>query len=160
MFGNVYRQLKNSVRTVNNEYEIGGVLLGYTVLGYQIIVAATVQCDMAEKSRVSFVLDGDWHTRRVSELMQQFPIRPAISGIWHSHICDDAVFSAQDRRANTEFAATFGGVISMIATMPPPAREFRLTAYAVSPGGKERRCKLRLLPGIKLFPGRLFRNSE
>lgn len=97
---------------------------------------------MAEKSKVSFTLDGDWHTERALELMQEFWYKPSILGIWHSHICDIDTFSEQDRRSNKQLAMSFNGVLSMIAMLPIPLRELSLTAYFISPSGNESPCQV------------------
>ncbi|MDO4343417.1 MAG: Mov34/MPN/PAD-1 family protein [Eubacteriales bacterium] len=137
-----YCQIRNSVTNAKNNFEVGGVLLGYKILRHYSVVAVTVPPKTAEKSKVSFTLDGDWHTARALELMQTFRRKPSILGIWHSHICDGDTFSEQDRQSNMQLAISFHGVLSMIVMMEMPLRDLRMTAYFISPNGKERLCQV------------------
>ncbi len=137
-----YCQIRDSVTTAKNDFEVGGVLLGYKMFKRYSIVAVTVPTETAEKSKVSFTLDGNWHTARALELMQTFQRKPSILGIWHSHICDGDTFSEQDRRSNKQLAISFNGVLSMIVMLTMPLQDLSMTAYFISPNGKERICQV------------------
>lgn len=137
-----YCQIRDSVTTAKNDFEVGGVLLGYKMFKRYSIVAVTIPTETAEKSKVSFTLDGDWHTDRALELMQMFRHKPSILGIWHSHICDGDTFSEQDRRSNKQLAISFNGVLSMIVMLTMPLQDLSMTAYFISPNGKERLCQV------------------
>ncbi|MCB7320855.1 Mov34/MPN/PAD-1 family protein [Lacrimispora sp. 210928-DFI.3.58] len=137
-----YCQIRDSVTNAKNDFEVGGVLMGYKIFKHYFVVAVTVPTETAEKSKVSFTLDGDWHTARALELMQTFQRKPSILGIWHSHICDGDTFSEQDRQSNMQLAISFNGVLSMIVMMTMPLQDLSMTAYFISPNGKERLCQV------------------
>ena len=137
-----YCQIRSGVLAVNNEFEIGGILLGYKFLNRYFIAAVTVSTEPAKRSKVSFVLDGKWHTARVKEYMQEFRCKPSILGIWHSHICDVDTFSELDRQSNRRFAETFGSILSMIVMLTMPSRDLNLTTYFIRSGRKETPCQL------------------
>lgn len=137
-----YGQIRDLVTDTGNRFEVGGLLLGYKCFARYHVVAATVPSETAERSQVSFVLDGDWHTARAFELMQEFQHKPSILGVWHSHICDVDVFSEQDRQSNEQLAICFHGALSMIAIWTASIQNLGLTAYFISPGRKERLCRV------------------
>ena len=136
-----YRQIRNGVTNARNDFEVGGVLVGYKMFKRYHVIAVTTSAKTAEKSKVSFTLDGDWHTARALELMEAFRPKPSILGIWHSHICDGDTFSEQDRQSNMQLAISFNGVLSMIAMMTIPFQDLGITAYYISPKGKESLCQ-------------------
>lgn len=137
-----YCQIRDSVIDAKNDFEVGGVLLGYKVFRHYSVVAATVPTEIAEKSKVSFTLDGDWHTARARELIKEFRHEPSILGIWHSHICDADTFSGQDRASNKQLATSFNGVLSMIVMLAMPIQDLRMTAYYIFPDGRENLCRV------------------
>lgn len=144
----VYNQIKDSVVNANNDYEVGGVLLGYKKsFGCYYIAATTIATEIAEKSKISFTLNGDWHTTRALELMQAFRRKPSILGIWHSHICGSGVFSEQDRRSNEQLAISFNGALSMLVMMSTPLQNLSLTAYFITPWGKEKPFRVEIING-------------
>lgn len=139
-----YNQIKDSVTKAQSDFEVGGVLLGHKTFGRYFVVAVTAPTEIAEKSKVSFTLDGDWHTTRASKLMQKFQHKPSILGIWHSHICDIDVFSEQDRQSNKQLAILLNGTLSMIATLSMPLQETKLTTYFITASGKECICQVEI----------------
>lgn len=123
------------------QYEVGGILLGYQILQRCYVVAVTFPTETGEKSKVSFVLDGEQHTAHISEIMQKFCYAPSVLGVWHSHICDIPVFSEQDRDSNKQLAVALDGTLSTIATLSMPMQQLNLTTYFVTAKGKEYLCK-------------------
>ena len=136
-----YSTIHDSVTKANNQFEVGGVLLGYRAFNCFYIVAVTAQTDMSEKSKVEFTLDSEWHMAQIEEISRT--IRPELSilGIWHSHICDGDRFSDQDRRSNKQLAEAYDGVVSILATMPSQPGIVNVTVYYVPPSGAEHHCK-------------------
>lgn len=137
-----YCRIRNSVIAANNEFEIGGVLLGYKFLNRYSVAAVTVSAEPADKSNVSFTLDGKWHTACALKYMQKFWRKPSILGVWHSHICDIDVFSEQDRQSNKRLAESFGDILSMITMLTMPSQDLKFTAYLISTNGKETLCQV------------------
>ena len=145
MAGEAYRTIRESLVRAANGYEVGGILLGYEGESSFRVIAVTSSVDMPDapdRSRVSFVLDGDWHTRRVEELSRALDPEPQVLGVWHSHICDGPVFSGQDRESNQRLAECFEGIVSLLAVMDPASREVSLTAFYVEPTGAEFPCAI------------------
>lgn len=136
-----YGQIEDSMIAAKNDFEVGGVLLGYRIFGCCFVAAATVPAETSARSRVSFILDGDWHTACAADLMRSLRRKLRILGIWHSHICAGAVFSEQDRQSNTQFAASCNGALSMLVQLTP-LREVRMTVYDISADGRERLCRI------------------
>lgn len=111
-----FQTIRESVLKTDNNYETGGVLIGYRLAHLYFVVAVT-NANTAEKStKTSFVLDSAEHTQQANEIIARFRKAPAALGIWHSHICDGHNFSRQDKLSNKRFAKTFGGALSMLVT--------------------------------------------
>lgn len=137
---NAYHQINKSVVEARNQYEVGGVLLGHQVQGCFFVVAVTLPSSRDQKSIVSFVLDGKEHSRQVLESMQCFQRKPMVLGIWHSHICDVARFSQQDRQSNKQLTESLGGALAMIVTMPLSMQDVIMNTYFVAESDKEYFC--------------------
>ena len=137
-----YCQIRDCVTNAENNFEVGGILLGYKKFKRYSVVAVTSPTETAEKSKVSFILDGDQHTALAFEIMRTFRRKPSIIGVWHSHICEGATFSEQDRQSNMQLATSFHGVLSMIAVLAISLQDLRITAYYISPKGKESLCQI------------------
>lgn len=88
---------------------------------------------------VSFVLDGDSHLEQARQIARGFRKEPAVLGAWHSHICDGAVFSEQDRRSNRELAAALDGAVSIVVS----AKEMETTACYITDRGREFPCNIK-----------------
>lgn len=136
---NAYQQIKHSVAETGNQYEVGGILLGHKMRSLYFVVATTVPTEVVARSIVSFVLDGSKHTEHALKIMRHFQHEPLVLGAWHSHICDAAIFSEQDRQSNKQLAASLNGTLSMIATMP--IQKLNLVTYFIATSGKEYRCQ-------------------
>lgn len=140
----VFYQIKHSLTEACNSYEVGGLLLGHKMLNSYFIIAATVPDVITDKSITSFILDGNKHTESAIKTMQYFQYEPTILGVWHSHICDTAIFSEQDRQANKQLAIFLKGALSMITTMPVPNQRLNFTTYFITAKGKEHRCQTKI----------------
>ena len=138
-----FTTVRNCVNEANNQFEVGGVLLGYKFLNRFYVSSATAQLGIEDKSNVSFTLDGEWNMSRIAEINQSRTRKLSVLGVWHSHICDEDKFSYQDRQSNLELARLYGSIISAITIQPSPHR-VSLTAYLVSPKGKESLCKVKI----------------
>lgn len=135
-----YRQIREQIEDAGNQYETGGVLLGHKKLRRFFIVAVTPPCGIPDPALTAFVLDGPQHTRTAAQLAQRFRRRPSIVGVWHSHICDGAVFSAQDRQSNRLLAQHLGGAVSILAAPAELGRTSVLTSCFIPAHGREHIC--------------------
>ena len=109
-----FRIIKDSVFRTDNQYETGGVLIGYQLWRLYLVVAATTSKETNKSTMISFVLDGAEHTRQADDMIRKFKNAPAVLGIWHNHICDGLTFSKQDQISNKLFAEAFDGALSML----------------------------------------------
>lgn len=134
-----YHQIKSSVINASGSYEVGGVLIGCKFLNFYFIKSVTVPLYTAEKSKVSFTLDGEAHTLAAQKIIERNKGKLFVLGIWHSHICDGDRFSEQDRKSNRELAASLGGAVSMLAVMSE--NNVRLTSYFINKSGREQRFR-------------------
>ena len=135
----VLSQIQHSLAEANRDFEVGGLLLGYHLQNCFSVVAATVSSPCPSDSAVSFTLDGPFHTKQALKLLHQFQNKPELLGVWHSHLCDAAVFSEQDRQSNRHLAADFDGILSVIV-VPLPQQHIHLNAYYIYPNGEEAVC--------------------
>lgn len=127
----------------DNNFEIGGVLVGYRFWKFNFVVAATVSDAGENGSKVFFLLDGVEHTEKVNEIAESgFIWPPSVLGIWHSHICDGHNFSQQDKISNRVFAKTFGGALSMLVTQQAQTVLFSISY--ISDAGVEKDCTINL----------------
>lgn len=133
-----HQQIAEEILAANNKYEVGGVLVGYQILGDYIIVAATAQENAQEQTRTRVTLDGTYHTHLVESVCKEYLIKPKVVGIWHSHIYGEAVFSVQDKESNKLFAQINGGAISTIVMKH---KDFSWISYYVAPKGESELCK-------------------
>lgn len=137
-----YCQIKYYLINAKNDYEIGGILVGYKIGQLYWIIAVTAPNKIVDKSRISFVLEGKQHTKQVLKIMQKFRwYKPFILGVWHSHICDDVVFSEQDRLSNQEFAKFLNGTLSMITILSVSSLKLKLNTYFITGKGDELHCQ-------------------
>lgn len=155
-----YTQIKDSVTKAENDFEVGGVLLGHKIFRQYFVIAVTTSTEIAEKSKVSFTLDGDWHTIHVLELVQKYIHKPSILGVWHSHICDIDAFSEQDRQSNKQLAIFLNGTLSIIAMLLMPLQTINLTAYFITASGKERICQVEVDLYDRAIPKRYLKSHE
>lgn len=116
--GKVIRVIQECVTKADNNYETGGILMGYNLGRIYFIVAVTTPDNNINSSKVSFVLDGVEHTRKVNDVIMtsSHMCTPSVLGIWHSHICDGHNFSQQDKVSNMTLAKSLGSVLSMLVT--------------------------------------------
>ena len=139
--------IEQCVLEANDNYEVGGVLLGYNWGRIYFIVAVTTPNKNENSSRVSFLLDGIEHSRKVSDIMSSFACPPSVLGIWHSHICDGLRFSEQDKTSNKILAKSLGGALSMLVI--DHANVVAFSTYYISTTGVETRCRTTVCSRIK-----------
>lgn len=120
--------------------ESGGLLLGRRIFRSFYIVAVTVPSGSEDGSLTEFTLDGRLHRQYAAERSRNFQIPPRILGAWHSHICDGAFFSEQDRHANRILARAIHGALAVVAA--PPGLEPALSAAYVTYSGHHRECRI------------------
>lgn len=136
-----YSQIKYHLINAKNDYETGGILIGYKIGQVYFVIAVTAPNKIVDKSNISFVLEGKQHTKQVLKIMRRsLWYKPSILGVWHSHICDDVVFSEQDRISNQECAKFFNGALSMITKLPVSSQELKLNTYFITNKGCELHC--------------------
>lgn len=110
--------IRQCVIKADNNYETGGILIGYQLGRIYLVVAVTTPNSNENSSKVSFHLDGVEHTRKVNDVIMtsSHMCTPSVLGIWHSHICDGHNFSQQDKVSNMTLAKSLGSVLSMLVT--------------------------------------------
>lgn len=138
--------IRQCMTKADNNYETGGVLIGYKLGRIYFVVAVTTTDNNVNSSKVSFVLDGVEHTRKVNDIIMTFDHAraPSVLGIWHSHICDGHGFSRQDKVSNMALAKLFGGALSMLVTKS--ANTILLSASYISETGIEKNCTIKFQP--------------
>lgn len=112
-----YEQIEKCVKSADNTYEVGGVLVGYRLLNFFFVVEVTFSENVAYASKTAFILDGELHTKKATDIIEKHHIHPKIIGSWHSHILDGGSLSKQDRISNRHLASLLNGALSMIVTM-------------------------------------------
>ena len=122
--------------------------MGYNLGRIYFIVAVTTPDNNINSSKVSFVLDGVEHTRKVNDVIMTsgYMCTPSVLGIWHSHICDGHNFSRQDRVSNMALAKLFGGALSMLVTKSSYTILF--SASYISATGIEEDCTIKFQPKV------------
>ncbi len=91
--------------------------MGYKCLGEHIVVAATVPEENSCRDKVQFYLNGAYHSHKAEAMMRKTWPKAKILGVWHSHICDDVIFSEQDSRSNRQLAKLLNGCASTLVTL-------------------------------------------
>lgn len=132
-----YLQIQQSVEKAANIYEIGGVLIGHKHEREYYIEEITVDSGNYETSKTSFVLNGELHTHMAQKIIGSSKRPLALLGVWHSHICDTARFSRQDRDANNTLAYILNGALSVLVTWCEKATEVRIQGYYIAPDNSE-----------------------
>ncbi len=140
---NAFHTIKQCLLKADNNYETGGVLIGYHLWRMYFVVAITTPNTNSNSSMVSFLLDGAEHTRKVNDVIMTsgFMCPPSVLGIWHSHICDGHSFSQQDKASNMTLAKSFGGVLSMLVTQSARAILFSVSHISIT--GIEEDCVIK-----------------
>lgn len=134
---NAYLQIQQSVKKAANRYEIGGMLIGSKNERTHYIEAITVDSGNYETSMTSFVLNGELHTYMAQKIIDSSERPLAQLGVWHSHICDTARFSKQDRDANNTLAYILNGALSVLVTWYEKATEVKMHGYYIAPDNSE-----------------------
>ena len=103
-------QIYQVIYDSQNNYEIGGILLGIrspvSIIGLQAIHIPSM-----DQSSFSYHLDGDKATEIVNDSSYEFV------GIWHSHTNSCNHFSKTDESMNHDLAKIFDGIISVLAVI-------------------------------------------
>lgn len=132
-----YLQIQQCVEKAANLYEIGGILVGHKNESKHYIEAITVDISNCETSKTSFVLNGELHTHMAQKIIDSSKKPLAWLGVWHSHICDTARFSQQDRDANNTLANILNGALSVLVTWDERAKEVTTHGYYIAPDNSE-----------------------
>lgn len=127
----VYQTIRNHVYNTGFQYETGGILLGYRIFGIFYIRAATFSRCSEKTTRMTFILDGEEHTRQMEMLRKGFWSPLDMVGVWHSHTTNDTTLSAQDMESNKLLSNSFGEIVSIIVTQRG-ADDIWITPYYVS----------------------------
>ncbi len=127
-------EIHRALVRAEGKYEIGGLLLGEKNRQDCYISAVTVA--EGNRSRVSFILNGEFHQKLAEEIQNEMNGTLEILGVWHSHICDGHNFSRQDMLSNAELAKVLGGAVSIIVTDNP----LEFSGAYVAPDGEQRDC--------------------
>lgn len=142
----IQKRVSNTIRCciskADNNYETGGVLIGYKLGLLYIIVEATSTNSVSNNSNVSFLLDGAEHTRKFNDITAGIKCSPSALGVWHSHICDGHNFSEQDKISNRILAKSLGGALSMLVSKPGHSVLFSISH--ISAVGNEEDCVINL----------------
>lgn len=139
----VYNQLNKDVQEAGNQYETGGLLLGYKLLGLYYIVAITASDEKDDTTNISFVLDGAKHKVYAAEIAKQFRVQPDMLGVWHSHTNEINHFSEQDKASHKQLVRSIGSSISMLVTMNGTTKELNLIASYITANAREYSCRVR-----------------
>lgn len=134
--------INQSLLEADNNFETGGVLIGYRI-GHKCFVASSTTPKIDEnRSKVSFLLNGEDHTQKVNEIVKSKRVwSPSVLGVWHSHICDGHSFSQQDKMSNMALAKSFDGALSMLVTQS--ANTVSFSASYISAEGIAEDCVIR-----------------
>lgn len=124
-----YDKLLKHVCATNFLYETGGVLLGYRYWRIYYITDVTFPCRCGSNSRMTFVLNGEEHTRQVIKIIKNYLIPPRLIGVWHSHTTDDGTLSLQDEQSNRILVNQMGELLSMIVIRTKSKSNIQLIAY-------------------------------
>ena len=137
-----YQRITKAVIQTDNQYEVGGVLLGYKICGCYIIADATTPENSNGQSKTTFILEGEYHALQAETLAKSFRYTPTVMGIWHSHICDGLVFSTQDEISNKQFAHIYKDAVSVLVIMQ--SKKFLWRSYHLALDGKAYLCKTKM----------------
>lgn len=140
-------KIKNHIQAVNNECEIGGLLLGYRFLNCILITEITAIND-TESSSVSFVLNGEKHIEQAEKVIKKYLFKPILLGVWHSHTRNISVFSIQDQKSNSVLVSQIGSIISTIVTFSDVTKNCNYTSYYIKLNDKEHACLTKVIKGI------------
>ncbi len=141
--GKAFHTISQYVHEAANNYETGGVLIGYSLGRIYFVLAVTTSNSTENSSKVSFTLDGVEHTKKVNEIVMAsgFLFSPSVLGIWHSHIFDGHRFSSQDRISNMVIAKSLGGALSMLVTQSTHGILFSVVHISIA--GDEEDCAIK-----------------
>lgn len=139
-----HSKLKNAVNLTENEYETGGVLLGYKLLNRYYIIDVTAADEKECASRNCFYLDGNKHCSYVTETRKGYIIKPAVLGVWHSHTCEMNFFSFQDLETNKKIATLYNGALSMLLTTNM-FEGYLLNVYHIDENHTQELCKVKFV---------------
>ena len=110
----VRKKLFNAFKQSDLQFEVGGVLLGYRLFNYWIVIDATVPVSTEQKKHFEFTLDGAEAEKAAALLIHRYWPPLSFIGVWHSHPGMNDVFSKQDRESNLQLACSSNGTLSAL----------------------------------------------
>lgn len=131
------KKIEHALTASQNQYEQGGLLVGYRLFSLFAIVDLTVAPSSEQFPQISFTLDGKLHEALVTQCIAHHWPSPTILGVWHSHTQYIDHFSSQDRIANAVMAQALQGTLSALV-LPAP---FSWQTYYISMDGRTQPCK-------------------
>ena len=132
-----YLQIQQCVEKAANLYEIGGILIGHKNESEHYVEAITADHGNCDASKTSFVLNGELHTHMAQKIIDSSKRPLTLLGVWHSHICDAARFSQQDRDANNTLSYILNGALSVLVTWHERVNEVTMHGYYIAPDNSE-----------------------
>jgi len=133
--------ISQCVFEANNNFETGGVLIGYGFYKVYFVLASTTPSSNKNSSKISFLLDGAEHTRKANDIISSFKCSPNVLGVWHTHICDGHKFSERDKISNRILAKSLGGALAMLITQT--GQNLMYSASYISTMGVEQDCVIK-----------------
>lgn len=124
-------QIYQAIYDSQNNYEIGGILLGIRT-PVRIIGLQAVTIPSMGQSSFSYHLDGDKATEIVNNSNYEF------IGIWHSHTNSCNHFSKKDECVNHELAKIFDGIISVLAVIDDTS--VNISSFYINQDGQSVQC--------------------
>lgn len=142
---NAYDRLQKYVYATDFQHETGGVLIGYNWLRIFYVVAFTFpqSFESVNATKMTFVLNGEEHTREMEKIRSKYFIPPKLIGVWHSHITEDVSFSLQDKMSNKLLVNQVGEIVSMIV-IQWKGNSIRVVPYCISRNNSQFLCKVRI----------------
>lgn len=141
---NACLQILKSIEKAEKQYEAGGVLIGYREKRSFFIKAVTTTENLCKEAKTSFVLDGEYHTQKAKQIIDAANAPMSVLGVWHSHICDTARFSVQDRISNRRLAVALGGALSILVAQSAETEETEIKGCYITENGREHPRKIKI----------------
>lgn len=111
------------------EFEVGGILLGRRTDTTLRIETATTPENFQNCRKGSFQLDGKTATQQCKNIIKEFP-ELCVVGLWHSHLYGIDKFSSQDIQVNQWFASQYGNSASLLVVQKE--KEIQLHLYELN----------------------------
>lgn len=137
-----YHKFLKYVHKTDFQYETGGTLIGYQCLGIFYVAAFTFQSHSGKATKMTFILDGEKHSKTLKRIRRNFIIPPRFLGVWHSHTTEDSSFSLQDRTSNEILVGQLGRIISAIVIRGNERERVQLLPFYILKNNRELLCKV------------------